>query len=109
MRALGDEVTMRVRVDGKRPSPRSYLAELSDIAQGTGRRISAICQLRYEDLQLARTSSAPHGAIRWPGSTDKKGREWIAPIDVRARELEGGSGILIGASWATPQKHLPLG
>jgi hypothetical protein len=74
MRALGDEVTMRVRVDGKRPSPRSYLAELSDIAQGTGRRISAICQHRYEDLQLARTSSAPHGAIRWPGSTDKEGR-----------------------------------
>jgi hypothetical protein len=65
--------------------PRSYLSELLDIAHGTGRRISAIFQLRYEDVRLAATPSAPHGAIRWPGSTDKEGRAWIAPIDGTVR------------------------
>ncbi|HEX6030517.1 MAG TPA: tyrosine-type recombinase/integrase, partial [Tepidiformaceae bacterium] len=85
VRGVSDQVTMRVRVGGKETFPRSYLSELLDIAQGTGRRISAICQLRYDDLRLARTSSAPHGAIRWPGSTDKEGREWMAPIDAKVR------------------------
>lgn len=31
---------------------RSYLSELLDLAYATGRRISAICQLRYDDLRL---------------------------------------------------------
>jgi integrase len=85
VRAVSDQVTMRVRVGGEETFPRSYLSELLDIAEGTGRRISAICQLRYEDVRLARTSKAPHGAIRWPGATDKELREWIAPVGTRAR------------------------
>jgi len=85
VRAVSDEVTMRVRVGGKHAFPRSYLFELLDIARGTGRRITAICRLRFEDLRLTSTASAPHGAIRWPGTTDKEGREWMAPIDAKVR------------------------
>jgi integrase len=85
VRAVSDEVTMRMRVGGEDTFPRSYLSELLDIAHGTGRRISAICQLRFEDLRLTSTPNAPHGAIRWPGSTDKEGREWVAPVDAKVR------------------------
>lgn len=85
IRAVSDQVSMDVRWDGHRHSRRSYLSELLDIAQGTGRRISAICALRYEDLQMERTIARPHGAIRWPGNTDKMGRETIAPLNASVR------------------------
>jgi len=84
-RAVSDQVLMEIRRDGHRRVQRSYLSELLDLANGTAQRISAICQLRYEDLRLASTTSAPHGAIRWPGETDKEGREWWAPISATVR------------------------
>ena len=68
---------------GDHPERRqSYLSELLEIANGTGRRLSAICQLRYADLRLAQ---GPYGQIRWPADTDKTGRETVVPIgpDVR--------------------------
>ena len=68
---------MEVRRRGKRESAPSYLPELLDIAYGTGRRLSAICSLRYEDL---RSEDGPYGSIRWPANTDKQGRETLVPI-----------------------------
>jgi integrase len=62
-----------------------YLPELLDIAEGTGRRISAILSLRYSDLRLERTEHAPYGAILWPAETDKVGKQWLAPISERVR------------------------
>lgn len=85
IRAVSDQVSMDVRWDGHRRPGRSYLSELLDIAHGTGRRISAICALRYEDLQLEKSSTRPHGAIRWPESTDKMGRETTAPVNASVR------------------------
>jgi integrase len=44
------------------------------LAEATGRRLGAIRQLRWDDIDLsART-------IRWRAETDKKGKEWIVPI-----------------------------
>jgi hypothetical protein len=54
------------------------LWEISDAPSASGPN-------RYEDLRLAATPSAPHGAIRWPGSTDKEGKEWVALIDATVR------------------------
>jgi hypothetical protein len=76
LRAVSDEVTMEVHQRGHRVAVRSHLSELLDLANETGRRISAILGLRYQDLELARTSTAPHGAISWPADTDKQGRTW---------------------------------
>lgn len=94
VRAVADQVTMEVRWDGPRRRQRSYLTEILDLAAGTGRRITAICSLRAEDLRLQPAPAAPHGAIRWPAGTDKMGRETIVPIspEVRSallRVLEG--------------------
>ena len=82
-RAKTDDVTMEVRGDGKLKTVRSHLSEILDIVSGTGRRLAAVLQLQYEDLQL---QDGPHGAIRWPAATDKSGRETVVPIspDVRA-------------------------
>jgi integrase len=81
LRAVSNRVLMELRWDGA-TRQRSYLSELLDLAQGTGRRISAICALRFEDLQL---DAKPYGAIRWPAATDKQGRETTAPISPRVR------------------------
>src|SRR3954452_16506251 len=64
---------------------RSYLSELLDLAHDAGRRITAICAVRYQDLRLEQAPSPHHGAIRWPGETDKEGRQWVAPISPRVR------------------------
>ena len=85
LRAVSDAVMMEIRWDGHRRQQRSYLSELLDISHGTGRRIGAVRQLRYEDLRLERTKKAPHGAIRWPEDTDKMGRETMAPISPPVR------------------------
>ena len=73
---------MEIRWDGHRKKYRSYLSELLDIANGTGRRISAVCALRYEDLQL---DAKPYGKIRWPADTEKTGRETVVPISQMVR------------------------
>jgi hypothetical protein len=61
--AASDQLTMEVRWDGHRCVQRAHLSKLLVIANGTARRISATCQLRYEDLRLSASPGAPHGAI----------------------------------------------
>ena len=51
-RAKTDQVTMEVRWQGKSKTVRSFLSEILDIVSGTGRRLSAVLQLQYGDLQL---------------------------------------------------------
>lgn len=83
--AVADRVQMDVRHNGKRIPVRSYLPELLAIVNGTARRITAVCSLRYEDLRLAKTKAWPHGAIQWPGETDKMGKPWAAPLNAATR------------------------
>jgi len=81
IRQRSDQVMMESRW-GKHAEVRGYLSELLDIANGTGRRISAVCKLTYEDLRL---DQGPHDFIRWPASTDKTGRETVVPISPEVR------------------------
>ena len=64
----------------------SYLPEVFEIALGTGRRISAVCSLRIEDLDLERTERTPWGTIVWPEDTDKMGKCWRCPISGPVRD-----------------------
>ena len=63
-------------------SGRSHLSEIFDLAVETGRRINAICQLRYSDLRL---DDGAFGSIHWPADTDKMERESLAPLSQIAR------------------------
>ena len=85
IRATSDADMMEVRAGAKVHSGRSHLSELLDLAVATGRRISAICALTYADLRLSRTHMAPHGAIRWPATTDKAGKEATVPLNSLGR------------------------
>ena len=112
LRGVSDKLMMEVRWDGHRREQRSYLSELLDIAYGTGRRIGAVRQLRYEDLRL---DVKPFGAIRWPEDTDKMGRETVAPISEMVRaaldrilaERPGLGGAYLFPSPMTPSKPIP--
>ena len=44
------------------------LVGILDIVSRTGRRITPVCSLRYQDLRL---DQAKYGAICWPTDTDK--------------------------------------
>jgi integrase len=61
---------------------RAYLADILTIAAETGRRISAVLGLRWQDVLWER---GPHGSIRWQAATDKQNKEWTAPLSPRAR------------------------
>lgn len=60
------------------------------LAEATGRRLGAIRQLKWEDIDFSRST------IRWRAETDKKGKEWIVPIpaelceDLRSFRRRGG-------------------
>jgi len=52
LRAVSDQVMMTIGRGKKAAKVRSYFSELLDLAYCTGRRISAIRQLKFEDLKL---------------------------------------------------------
>jgi integrase len=54
------------------------------LAEGTGRRLSAIRHLRWDDIDLE------HGTIRWRAEADKKRAERHAKLP----KLKGGSTYL---------------
>ena len=56
---------------------RSLLSELLDITDGTARRISATCSLRFEDLRLHASPKAPFGAFVGLGPRTKRARSWL--------------------------------
>lgn len=86
IREVYHEPRMRVDWGGERRYVESYLPEIFEIVVGTGRRISAVCSLRKEDLELERTAKTPNGAIVWPEDTDKENKEWRCPITARVRK-----------------------
>jgi integrase len=105
LRAVSDQVMMTATGEGKREETRSSLSELLDIAVGTGRRISAVCQLEYRDLQLG---AGPYGAIVWRAEADKTGRRTVVPIaqSVRAaidRVLKERPGIGAAPLFPSPR------
>ena len=64
-------------INAKSDAPRRKWLKLElalTLAEATGRRLGAIRQLRWDDVDLSR------GTIRWRGETDKKGKEWVIPI-----------------------------
>jgi integrase len=93
VRAKAEMVGTEIRSGTERIRRRSYLPELLDLAYYTGRRISAICALRYEDLrpQAPRPEDVPEdqpwrGVIRWPAETDKQGKAWVIPMSAPVRD-----------------------
>jgi integrase len=82
IRRKSDRVKMQVTWGEKRQAVRSYLSEILDLVNATGRRVSAVLQLKHDDLLV---DVEPDGAVRWPASTDKQGREWTVPLSAPAR------------------------
>lgn len=86
IRKVYRQVKMYVEWGEKRKPVESFLPEIFEIVVGTGRRISAVCALKEEDLELEETPKTPSGAIVWPEDTDKQGRRWRCPISKPVRE-----------------------
>jgi len=82
VRAVSEQIIM-VRGRGKnRREERSYLSEILDLVNSTGRRITAVLSLQYQDLRL---DYGERGGIQWPARTDKKRKAWVAPLDEEGR------------------------
>ncbi|OLD37660.1 MAG: hypothetical protein AUI57_10055 [Candidatus Rokubacteria bacterium 13_1_40CM_2_68_8] len=84
----------------------AMLPALLALAYYTGRRLSAILALRYEDLRLGERP----GAIQWPAASDKMGKAWPAPLHPKAREsldvwLTNQPGIGAAYLFPAPRDH----
>ena len=107
-RAVSDRVAMDIRREGRRVKVRSYLSEILDIANGTGRRLSAVLKLKHADLRL---DEGPHGSIAWPADTDKERKEWLTPVNASVRQAldrvvrERQTGVL--SPWLFPSPRNP--
>ena len=82
-------------------------AVLLDLAWGTGRRISAILTLRWQDVTFETSKECPHGSIQWYAgrTTNNKAHEQTVPMNTLARAAlerwrEQCPGI--GAAWVFP-------
>ncbi len=71
------------------------------VAEGTGRRISAWCNLRWDDVDFQ------NGSIRWRAETDKTGHEQIVPMTDAVKEALGAARRAQGAIGNTPVFRAP--
>ena len=78
-----EQLTMQVEWEGKRQRVPCYLADILIIAEGTGRRIGAVRQLRYSDLRL---NEGQHGKVVWRAETDKTGKQIVQHIRPEVRK-----------------------
>ncbi len=83
---VASQIRMTVSWFGDRKEVMSPFRCIFRLARETGRRIYPILCLRFENLELERTASAPWGSITWPQDTDKQRRQWRCPLNARARE-----------------------
>jgi integrase len=98
---LDDEYEKLVAVS---PEIHSLLEVALVIAEGTGRRLSAFRQLRWQDVDFESKS------ILWAAETDKKGYRQAADMteEVRAALLKARSERpAIGAAWVFPSPKDP--
>lgn len=107
--AAAESLEMELRWGGKARRQRAYLADILILASETGRRISPILGLRWDEVVW---EAKPDGAIRWRADADKMGREWTAPIspklrsslDRLRRERPGVGSALLFPSPIDPEK-----
>jgi integrase len=110
IRKVYRKITMCVERGGTRETVESYLPELFEIIVGTGRRISAVCGLRSEDLELETMEKTPWGAIVWPEDMDKLGKRWRCPVGPEVREAVESAlkkRRHIGPGWLFPSAGNP--
>jgi integrase len=62
----------------------SYLPAILDIAEMSGRRISAILRLQFKDLKL---NEGEFGFICWPAASDKCRKAWTVPMSRELRDV----------------------
>ncbi len=73
------------------------------LAEATGRRLGAIRQLRWEDIDWE------HGTMRWRAAADKKRKQWVVPVGERLitviRQFQRQLGAVGG--WLFATEHDP--
>jgi hypothetical protein len=67
-----------------------WLPELLKVAHGTGRRLGAICALRFEDRNHKPTQGRPFGSNDWRANHEKEGYNWKdIPLEGTTRAAPG--------------------
>lgn len=77
-----------------------------DVVESTGWRVSAICQLRADDLDRAKRPEAPNGRLRKRRATDKQGVDGWVPITASLRSSLDTAPV-VGAGYLFPAPSDP--
>lgn len=79
---------------------RSYIREILTVVGESGRRVSAVLSLRWEDW---RPDEGTYGKVRWRAEEDKIGKKWITPATPVMREaLQTQRKRFLSQEWVFP-------
>lgn len=88
--------------------PQGLFGPFLTIINGTGWRVSAVCQLRASDFDFTTRTTAPFGRLRKRAETDKRGVfQWVPISDVvrdAARQIIRDR-QLVGDAWLFPKQR----
>lgn len=84
--------------------PQKLFGAFMHLVEDLGWRVSAIRQLRREDVDGRRLKSTPHGRIRKAGEFDKEGVEMWVPLSAEARRVLDRIPVLAGWLFPSPKK-----
>lgn len=84
------EVVGQVKMGVGDTQVESYLPEVLNLVFHTGRRLSAILNLKHGDFNASAEDEQgrplPHGTLMWRGEFDKQGKPWVAPLNLEAQQ-----------------------
>lgn len=94
---------LKVRAHANAVDPQGLFQAFMDLVEDLGWRVSAIRQLKREDIDGRKTKTEPWGRIKKRGEFDKEGRDMWIPLSSDARRVLDRIPVLSGWLFPSPK------
>jgi integrase len=84
--------------------PQKRFGSFLDLIEALGWRVSAICQLRGEDVDRRKRAGAPFGRLHKRGNADKEGADMWIPLPEAARKAIDRLPVIAGWLFPAPRR-----
>jgi integrase len=75
----------KIRAKADQVDPLRLFGPFLDLVEALGWRVTSICELRANDVDLAKSKARPHGGIHKRGEVDEEGVDMWVPLSKSAR------------------------
>lgn len=95
---------LKVRAAADQVDPQRRFGSFLDLIEALGWRVSAICQLRGEDVDRRKHAGAPFGRLHKRGEADKEGADMWIPLPEAARKAIDRLPVIGGWLFPAPRR-----